>query len=77
MPQRKAVWQSIASRHRLRFDNLDQVANWGYLDATLERYWDELFSHEKIHASGFTESDGSEARFLQLLGQYRDAGILP
>lgn len=77
LSHRGELWSSIAARHNLEFSSLDQVANWGYLDATLERYWDELFSHNKAHQFGFHESDDSEARFLQLLAEYRDARILP
>ncbi len=77
MPVQAGVWADIAARHGLRFDVLDRVANWGYLDATLERYWDELFSTDRAEGLGFCERDDSTARFLQLLAQYRDAGILP
>ncbi len=77
MPAQAATWGELAQREGLRFDSLQQVANWGYLDATLERYWDELFSHGKAESFGFNERDDSPSRFMQLLQQYRDASILP
>lgn len=77
MPAHADAWAAVARRHDLRFDALERVANWGYLDATLERYWDELFSTDKAQGLGFREHDDSAARFMQLLGHYRDAGILP
>ncbi len=77
MPAQADAWTALAQRHGLRFAELDRVANWGYLDATLERDWDEVFSHDKAQAFGFREHDDSMARFAQLLAQYRDARILP
>jgi len=53
------------------------VANWGFADATLERYWDEILSHNKCRRLGFEEWDESEARFIHLLKQYQETAILP
>ncbi len=77
MPTHADAWAALAQRHGLRFAELDRVANWGYLDATLVRDWDEVFSHEKAHSFGFRECDNSADRFAELLAQYRGAGILP
>lgn len=77
MATREPTWQTICHRYGLRQTTLAEVCNWGYLDATLERYWDELFSHARIREHGFHEWDDSEARFATLLGEYQNASILP
>ncbi len=76
MPAQSELWARIAKQHGLRFKQMQQVSNWGYLDATLERYWDELFSHQRAFNLGFRETDDSYARFNTLLGEYCEAGIL-
>ena len=51
-----------------------QVANWGYLDATLERTWDEILSTTKARRFGFHEWEDSEARLLDARSaEYRAA----
>ena len=53
------------------------IANWGYLDATLERTWDEIFSTTKARRFGFHDWEDSEERLLALIGEYRAPKILP
>ncbi len=77
MSDRNEVWQSICEKHQLRPSNLDHVANWGFADATLERYWDEILSHNKCRRLGFHDWDETEGRFVTLFKKYQDAKILP
>ncbi|MFT5112076.1 MAG: nucleoside-diphosphate-sugar epimerase [Parasphingorhabdus sp.] len=77
MSDRDDFWQQIGKKHQLRQTALSEVVNWGYLDASLERYWDELFSHTKCRKFGFHEWDDSESRLLSLTRQYQKADILP
>ena len=42
MSERNDVWQHICEENQLKQTTLDNVANWSYADATLERYWDEI-----------------------------------
>lgn len=77
MSDREAVWQQIVRRYNLRPTSLDRVVNWGYLDATLERYWDEILCHNKTRQFGFHDWDDSEVRFFAILQQYRAERILP
>ncbi len=77
MADKGEIWQVICDRHGLRHTTLDQVANWAYADATLERYWDEILSHNKARSLGFHEWDDSEERFFAILDEYRQARILP
>lgn len=74
---REITWQKVTIRHRLKQQQLQQVANWGYLDATLERDWDEILCHNKIRRLGFDGWDDSQRRLLALLSQYRENKILP
>jgi hypothetical protein len=77
LSERDDLWDSIAKKCRLKSNDLKQVANWGFADATLERYWDEILSHNKCRRLGFEEWDESEARFIHLLKQYQETAILP
>ena len=77
MQGREAVWGRICERYGLVRRPLSAVANWGYLDATLERTWDEILGTNKARQFGFHEWEDSEARLLDLVGEYRAARILP
>ena len=77
MAGRGELWRQVCARHGLAQPRLDRVANWGYADATLERTWDEILSHNKARRLGFHDWDDSLARFFAVLDQYRQAGILP
>ena len=77
MPERKEIWKHICKKNDLESSSLEGVANWGFADATLERYWDEILSHNKARRLGFHDWDESENRFLCILKQYQDSRILP
>lgn len=77
MAHRGEAWRSVRKKHDLVDLSLDQVANWSYTDATLERYWDEILCHNKVRAFGFHEWDNSRDSFFGVLQQYRDARVLP
>ena len=77
MAERDDLWQQICQRYELKQTSLNQVVNWGYLDATLERYWDEILCHNKVRQLGFHDWDNSGSTFFALLQQYRNAKILP
>ena len=77
MQGKEAVWDRICERYGLAPRRLSEVANWGYLDATLERTWDEILSTGKARSFGFHDWADSEERLLALIGEYRAAKILP
>ena len=77
MPGNEAVWDRIRERYGLSSRSLSEVSNWGYLDATLERTWDEILSTTKARRFGFHQWEDSEAQLLALIGEYRAARILP
>ena len=77
MQGREAVWERICERYGLEPHPLSAVANWGYLDATLERTWDEILSTTKARRFGFHDWEDSEERLIALIGEYREAKILP
>ena len=77
LAERQVTWQAICEAKGLRARALSDVANWGFADATLERYWDEILSHNKLRRFGFDDWDDSVDRFFSVLEQYRGAGILP
>ena len=77
MRGKEAVWERVCARFGLASRPLSAVANWGYLDATLERTWDEILSTTKARRFGFHDWEDSEERLLALIGEYRAAKILP
>lgn len=77
MADRQDLWTTISNTHHLKQTDLQKVANWDYLDATLIRDWDEIFCHNKVRGLGFHDWDNSEEKILQLLALYRDARIIP
>ena len=77
LADRAPVWEHIRERHGLGDIALEQIANWGFADATLERYWDEILSHNKLRSFGFHGWADSEALFFELIEEYRQAKILP
>ena len=77
MADKAAAWDEICVRCDLERTHLREVANWPFADATLERRWDEILCHNKSRAFGLDGWDDSEARFVELLGKYRSARILP
>ena len=77
MQGKEAVWDRVCEKHGLAPRPLSAVANWGYLDATLERTWDEILGTNKARAYGFHDWEDSEERLLALVDQYRAAKILP
>ena len=77
MEDRAALWAEICKNHNLNPLPLSSVANWGYLDATFERYWDEVFNHVKAREFGFHDWDNSEEKLLNILRQYQNDLILP
>ena len=77
MAGRDGLWRQVCARDGLAQARLDRVANWGYADATLERTWDEILSHNKARRLGFHGWDDSLARFFAVLDEYRRARILP
>ena len=77
MAGKEAAWGRVRERFGLAPRPLSEVANWDYLDATLERTWDEILSTTKARRFGFHDWEDSEERLLALIGEYRAAGILP
>lgn len=77
MLDRNDVWQHICQKNQLEATTLADVANWSYADATLERYWDEILSHNNVRRLGFHDWDDSQSRFLSILKTYQDTRILP
>ena len=77
MQGKEAVWDRVCERYGLLPRSLSAVANWDYLDATLERTWDEILSTTKARRFGFHDWEDSEERLLALIGEYRAAKLLP
>ncbi len=72
-----ALWAGEVVRHGLQDLALHEVANFAYLDATLERTWDEILSMNKARAYGFHDWADSETLMLTTIQRYRAAKILP
>ena len=59
MQGKEAVWERVCERFGLARQPLSAVANWGYLDATLERTWGRDSQHR----------EGASVRLSRLGGQ--------
>lgn len=77
MQDKEPVWARVRARHGLVDLPLGAVANWPYLDATLSRTWDEILSTNKLRGHGFHGWADTPQVFHRLLGEYRNARILP
>ena len=77
MKGREHVWRRICQRRALRSTEVGEVANWAFVDATLERYWDEILCHNRARRHGLLAWDDSVRRFFKILGDYREARVLP
>jgi len=77
MSGRNEVWKYLCEKYKLKKSNLNDLANWQFADATFERHWDEIFSHNKSKRFGFQDWDESELRFLKILKKYQDSKIIP
>ncbi|OED44374.1 hypothetical protein AB833_01705 [Chromatiales bacterium (ex Bugula neritina AB1)] len=77
MADRQSLWMQLCRQSNLKQTRLNRIANWGYLDATLTRTWDEILCHNKTRAMGFHDWDNSEDRFFLILDQYRSDALIP
>lgn len=77
MAGNESVWRRVCERHGLQLTTMDEVANWSFADATLERTWDEILSHNRARRHGLDGWDDSVRRFLGILDLYREARLLP
>ena len=77
MADKAPLWDAMCADSGLLRTELDEVANWAFADATLERTWDEILCHSKARSHGLDEWDESESRFVKILGKYQGCSILP
>ena len=77
MAGKSGLWEDLCERRGLLRTKLDEVANWAFADATLERTWDEILCHNRARAHGLDGWDDSSSRFARILGKYQQAHILP
>ena len=77
LAEKGSQWAELATHHGLAQPAIEAVANWGFADATLERYWDEILCHNKLRRFGFNDWADSEALFFELIARYQGAEILP
>jgi nucleoside-diphosphate-sugar epimerase len=77
MRDKEPVWQRIVQKHGLQPRRLDEVAQWTFADWLFRQTYDIVSSMTKLRRAGFHETIDTEEMFLDQLGRYRDAGILP
>lgn len=77
MPIHASLWNAVVRRDGLQPLALEQVANWGYLDATLERTWDEILSTNKARHFGFHGWADTKQDVMTTFQRYRDSRTLP
>ncbi len=77
MPALSRVWHRLAQREGLTAHELAPLVDWSFMDATLALQWAQTMALEKIHQHGFTTTVDTPTMVLDILANYRRAGILP
>jgi nucleoside-diphosphate-sugar epimerase len=74
---KSAIWDRIVTQHKLQPRPLAKIGLWAFGDFALRQSCDVISSMTKIRAAGFYDTVDTEALYLALLQQYREARILP
>lgn len=77
MSDKGPVWEAIAKRHGLASTRIEDVVPWNFGDFLWGLEHDVVSSTTKIRLAGFHDTVDTEERILALLGEYREAKILP
>ncbi len=71
------VWDRIVQEHGLDPTPYDRMALWLYGDFVFAPDYDILSDITKIRLHGFHVTIDTEAMYLDLLGRYRSARLIP
>lgn len=77
MADKQALWGEMARRNDLRFDRIEDVADWAFADVMFAGAWEQTASVVKAHQFGFTGMVDTEEMLLRILNEYRKLKILP
>jgi nucleoside-diphosphate-sugar epimerase len=77
MSDKAPVWDSIVKRHGLLATPMDKVVTWNFGDFLWGLETDVVSSTTRIRLAGFNDTVDTEDRILEMLGQYREARVLP
>jgi nucleoside-diphosphate-sugar epimerase len=77
MAEKEPVWQRIVTKHGLKPQPLEAVANWSYADVQFSQGYDVITSTTKLRRAGFNDVVDTEEMFLAHLARYREGRILP
>jgi hypothetical protein len=77
MADKGPVWDRVVRKHGLKPYRYEDVAAWQFGDFILHTDWDVLMDDSKRYRYGFTDTVETDARVLELLGQFRAERIIP
>jgi nucleoside-diphosphate-sugar epimerase len=77
MADKGPVWDRVVKKHGLKPHRYEDVAAWPFGDFILHTDWDVFLDDSKRYRYGFTETVDTDARMLELLGQFRAERVIP
>ncbi len=77
MADKEPVWQRIVSKHGLKPQPIEAIANWSFADFQFSQDYDVITGTTKLRRFGFNDIVDTEEMFLAHLARYREARILP
>lgn len=77
MADKDSVWQKVVARHALVPSRLQDVAAWGFGDFLFRQDYDVVSSLTRLRQAGFADVVDTEQMFVEHLGRYRAARLLP
>jgi len=77
MADKAPVWDRLVREHDLHPTPYDHMALWSYGDFVFAPDYDILSDTTKIRQQGFHATIDTEAMYLDLLGRYRTARLIP
>ncbi|WP_242903607.1 SDR family oxidoreductase [Actinomadura terrae] len=77
MTDKRAAWDALVERHRLRPVPYDEIVSWGFADGVWNAGFDMVQSTIKIRQAGFADCVDSHASFVEHLTRLRRLQYVP
>ncbi len=77
MADKEPVWRKVVQRYGLAPSRLTDLAVWGFGDFVFRQDYDVASSLTRLRQAGFHDVVDTETMFLEHLGRYRAARLLP
>jgi hypothetical protein len=77
MADKEPVWARLRARHGLANYTLVQLTNWAFADFVFACGYDQISDLTKVRNAGWGGANPSQAMYLRLIGELRQARIIP